>query len=727
MVSFFVAFLSWQRRFVKGARELTLLMIAAGFGSFWLIFETAAPTVTEKIFFSKLEYIGGIPTPVLYLIFVLRFTGKDRLIAPKNILLLFIIPIITFIFTITNNHHHLVWSGYSAISDQTNLMEYYHGIVFWVGYIGYTYLMLFLAAISLLAFSIHQNKPFSTQGWIILIAGLCPWIASFIYLTGNNPIEGLDISPISIILSGTLAAYAILHIRFLDLVPIARKTLVETLTDGILALDEQNRIQDINGAALSFLDIPSKNIIGFPASIAGARLIPLLNVVINGEPDVQVEIRNNHEIKTFRVVKHAIKKQPGSRLVVIQDITDQVASQREIKAAEERYRQMFSIFRLMADNADDFMWAKDMNNQYMFVNKTMCDRLLIANNIDEPIGKTDDFFAQRERETHPNHPDWYTFGTDKTDADKITFNDQKSTQYDVYGNVQGQFLFIDVHKAPIWDEQGNQIGIVGTARDVTFTKQLEKEKTIALEQLQRNEDNLLKINAEKDKFFSIIAHDLRNPFSGFLGLTEIMVEELPGLTMEEILDISLSMKNSATNLYSLLENLLEWASMRQGLIPFMPKLIQLHTVMDDSIKFIHESAKSKEIEIISNVPDSIAVFADKNILQTVIRNLVSNAVKFTPKGGKINIHCKVATDNCVEIAVMDSGIGISAAMIDNLFRLDVKTNRKGTNGEPSTGLGLLLCKEFVEKHGGRLWVESKEGNGSTFYFTIPGNSKQLEV
>src|SRR5665648_834176 len=118
-VSFSVAFLAWQRRFVKGAREITVLMTAAGIGAFWLIFETAAPTVMEKIFWSKLEYIGGIPTPVLYLIFVLRFTGKDRFITPKYILLLFIIPVITFLFAMTNEYHHLVWTGFSAISDKT--------------------------------------------------------------------------------------------------------------------------------------------------------------------------------------------------------------------------------------------------------------------------------------------------------------------------------------------------------------------------------------------------------------------------------------------------------------------------------------------------------------------------------------------------------------------------------------------------------------------------------
>jgi len=728
LVSFFVAFLSWQRRFVKGARELTMLMIAAGIGAFWLIFETAAPTVSEKIFWSKLEFIGGIPTPVLYLIFVLRFTGKDKYISPKYLFLLFIVPIITFVLTITNEHHNLVWTGFSAISGQTNLMEYYHGIGFWIGYIAYTYLMLFLSVVYLFSFSIRQNKPFSTQGWIILIAGLCPWIASLIYLTGNNPVAGLDISPISIILSGALAAYAILHIRFLDLVPIARKTLVETLTDGILALDEQNRIQDINGAALKYLGIPSKYVIGFPALAAGARVTLLMDAVINSKAEAgdQVEIRSGNKIATFRINKHAIKNQPGSRLIVIQDITEQVASHREIKAGEERYRQMFSMFRLMADNADDYTWAKDMDNKYTFVNKTMCDRLLIASNVDEPIGKTDAFFAQREREAHPDKPDWYTFGLDNTTDDRISFSERTSKQYDVFGNVKGKFLFLDVHKAPIWDEQGNQIGIVGTARDVTLTKQLEKEKTLALELLKKSEANLLKMNTEKDKFFSIIAHDLRSPFSGFLGLTEIMVEDLPSLTMEEIQDISLSMKKSAINLFRLLENLLHWARMQQGLIPFKKESVVLHLIVEESVAMLLDAAKSKEIDILCNIPLEIRVFADSNMLQTVIRNLVSNAVKFTPHGGKVNIKANVAADKSVKIFVKDSGIGMSPAIIDHLFQLDVKTGRNGTEGEPSTGLGLLLCNEFVEKHGGKISVESEEGKGSTFYFTIPCNKNHDE-
>jgi len=236
--------------------------------------------------------------------------------------------------------------------------------------------------------------------------------------------------------------------------------------------------------------------------------------------------------------------------------------------------------------------------------------------------------------------------------------------------------------------------------------------------LYRQKQELKKINAEKDKFFSIIAHDLRGPFSSFLGITQLLDEVLPELTREEIQEFAVSMRSSATNLFRLLENLLQWARMQQGLIPYDPKSVLLYSLVNESLETMNESAKNKDIIISNDIQKDIEVFADKNMLQTIIRNLVSNAIKFTPKGGKVNLSAKTNGDERIEISVQDSGIGMSQSMVDNLFRLDVQSNREGTEGETSTGLGLLLCKDFIERHGGKLWVESEENKGSIFYFTI---------
>ena len=261
----------------------------------------------------------------------------------------------------------------------------------------------------------------------------------------------------------------------------------------------------------------------------------------------------------------------------------------------------------------------------------------------------------------------------------------------------------------VWEDQS---AILVFVTDITARKQAEEE-------IQLKNEQLLILVAEKDKFFSIIAHDLRNPLNTFLGLTQVLTEELPRLTLDKIQKFVVSMRNSASNLVRLLENLLHWARIQQGLIPYNPKIVRLLPFVEESIEMVQESVRNKEIEISYDIPYGMLIFADSNLLQTVFRNLISNALKFTHKEGKINLSAKETAGNRIEISIKDSGIGMSSTIVDNLFRLDVITNRVGTDGEPSAGLGLLLCKEIIEKLGGKLWVESEVGKGSNFHFTLP--------
>ncbi len=257
--------------------------------------------------------------------------------------------------------------------------------------------------------------------------------------------------------------------------------------------------------------------------------------------------------------------------------------------------------------------------------------------------------------------------------------------------------------------------MIFVVRDISDRKLAESELKIKNEQL-------IQANAEKDKFFSIIAHDLRSPFNGFLGLTQLMADDLPQMSLAETQTITIDLRNSASNLFRLLENLLDWSRMEQGLIPFNPDVVQLLPFVNESLSMTMESAKIKGIEISCDIPEGMEVVADRNMLQTVIRNLVSNAVKFTRKAGNIRLSAIASGEKNVEISISDTGIGMSQEMVNGLFLLDSQTNRQGTGGEPSTGLGLIICKDFIEKHGGKLYVRSEEGKGSTFYFTV-GNEK----
>lgn len=284
-------------------------------------------------------------------------------------------------------------------------------------------------------------------------------------------------------------------------------------------------------------------------------------------------------------------------------------------------------------------------------------------------------------------------------------------------NRLGENKWLLINSAPImWMGSPATLNL---ATDVTQRKKAEEE-------ISRKNEELENLNATKDKFFSIIAHDLRSPFNSLLGLTELLSTDLSSLTMKQIQSIVDTIYKSSHNMYRLLENLLQWSQIQSGTIPFDPHPVMLHKVFKESIDITTEAANLKEIEISASVDDQLQVYADSNMLQTVLRNLISNAIKFTPKGGKVKVSAINTSNSEVEITVADTGIGINHTMIGNLFRMDVKNNRLGTESEPSTGLGLLLCKDFVEKQGGKIWVESEEGKGSVFHFTMPAPAESLK-
>jgi signal transduction histidine kinase len=237
-------------------------------------------------------------------------------------------------------------------------------------------------------------------------------------------------------------------------------------------------------------------------------------------------------------------------------------------------------------------------------------------------------------------------------------------------------------------------------------------------QIHLQSRELQRLNATKDKFFSIIAHDLRGPFSGFLGLTQLLAEESPNYSPDHIQKIGILMNSSATNLFRLLENLLEWSSMQRGLIAIIRVDSDLLTIVRECCSILVESFKSKEVELIYDIPTGLIISADLNMLMTIIRNLTTNALKFSNRGGTITISATSNVDN-IEISVKDTGIGMDPELVSQLFGIDTKTARRGTEGEPSCGLGLLLVKDFIGKHGGEIWVESEVGQGSVFTFAIP--------
>ncbi|HCY75149.1 MAG TPA: hypothetical protein DHV28_04455 [Ignavibacteriales bacterium] len=235
--------------------------------------------------------------------------------------------------------------------------------------------------------------------------------------------------------------------------------------------------------------------------------------------------------------------------------------------------------------------------------------------------------------------------------------------------------------------------------------------------LKESNEQLKQLNATKDKFFSIIAHDLKSPFQSLLSYSEILATDIKSLSTDEIVTFSTELNESLNTLYSLLENLLHWSMMQRDLLVYNPLNFNLYDKVNSIIRIAEHSAAKKNITLSNKVDTEISVFSDANMIRSVFQNLLINAIKFTPEKGRIIISSETK-DDVIEISVEDTGIGIKEENISKLFQFDTIFTTKGTAGEKGTGLGLPLCKEFVERNYGKIWVTSELGKGSKFTFTV---------
>ncbi len=249
-------------------------------------------------------------------------------------------------------------------------------------------------------------------------------------------------------------------------------------------------------------------------------------------------------------------------------------------------------------------------------------------------------------------------------------------------------------------------------------EQLGDEDTELVKINYSTEEELRLLNATKDKFFSIIAHDLKNPFNSLLGFSDLLKNDFDMYEKKDIKKFINIMYESSKHGFNLLENLLQWSRSQTGRIAYIPNTVIINDVIKGCVNLLETSAHKKGIKIYKDIPETLETRGDIEMLSTVFRNLISNAIKFTPEGGRIKIKSRTTSRN-VEVSVIDTGVGISEEKINSLFRIEKQVSTFGTNNEKGTGLGLILCKEFIDKHGGKIKVRSERKNGSEFKVILP--------
>jgi len=361
-------------------------------------------------------------------------------------------------------------------------------------------------------------------------------------------------------------------------------------------------------------------------------------------------------------------------------------------AERKRAKENELKFKALSENSQDFITRYDRQHRFTYINKAGSELSGLSD--EQMIGKTHreiGIFNEALCEL-------FERTIEKVFASKQPQNEQYSLE------SQDGKVYYDWRLFPELNINNEVGSVLGVSRDITELKQSEIE--------------LLQLNMDKDRFISILGHDLKSPLTSLLSLVELLVENIQNYKTAEVEPILAEIKQSTQITYDLLEDILTWAKAQSGKISFKPQILLFSDICENIIEILGPNANAKSININLPLTDPQIIVADIEMLRTIMRNLLSNAIKFTSKGGEINIQAE-DDSAMVRISVSDTGVGIAPDNLAKLFNISEFHSTKGTEKEKGTGLGLLLCKEFVENHGGNIWAESEEGKGSTFIFTLP--------
>jgi PAS domain S-box-containing protein len=386
---------------------------------------------------------------------------------------------------------------------------------------------------------------------------------------------------------------------------------------------------------------------------------------------------------------------------IMRDVSEREGFIKELKLAKEKAEESEQRLKLATSSAELGIWDWDLINNSMIWDERMFELYGIKQNT---------FSNTIDAWTNGLYPDDQQRATDEFNSALAGDSDFDTTFRILHPNGTVKYLKADA--VVIRNNSKKAIRMIGINRDIT-------ESILAEQSLKISETHLKELNVTKDKFFSIISHDLRSPFGSVVSLLSIMAEKNAEFTLDEFKRFSQSALKTAQSTYQLLENLLEWSRLQRGVLPFDPEPITLKEFVNTLDPSIFEMAKKKQIAIDFDIKNDLTAFADSMMLHSIVRNLLTNAMKFTNEGGKVEIKAKYYNENRILISIKDNGIGMDKTRLNKLFHTGVNVSRPGTDAEPSSGLGLILCKEFVEKQGGQIWIESEEGIGSTFYFSLP--------
>ncbi len=477
---------------------------------------------------------------------------------------------------------------------------------------------------------------------------------------------------------------------------------IELFPTSIYILDERGVIIEVNSPALELTGGERKKVIqtSFINLIEDNQRSNFQIFLDNSfkttgtqRDEFRIIGKDHNYFHTLVFAKRVVDFEPGKKLcsVTLVDLT-------YYKMQEEVMRESQARFENMANTAPVMIWISDVDGLFSFLNKVWLD--FTGNEMGDDLGMNwlQNVYLEDLEKLLGHYQDAF--------RSKTSFSCEFR-----FKRKDGVYRWIMINGTPRFSPEGIFMGFIGSCADISEQKESE-------EKIQKINIELAEINATKDKFFSIISHDLRSPLSGLMQLLRIIADEYDSLPNDEMQQMVTAAAKSSKSTYDLMENLLEWSRVQTGNFPFKPQKIKLITLLNNLEALYHQNLKRKEIALKINVEPETSVFADKKMTETILRNLISNSIKFTHKYGTVLVSSEL-DNNFVIVKVIDTGVGIEPEKLSELFKVDKVQSTWGTAKETGTGLGLILCKELVERQNGNIWVESEEDKGTIFYFSLP--------
>ncbi len=746
LLSLVVAVYIWRHRNQPGAKPLCLLMVVIALWSLGAALEKAAVVLDAKMLWIGVLYFGVVSVPGAWFYFALQYSG--RRIHLRNWTWLFIEPLVVLAVVWTPSLHKFYWSSIELVRDgDFTAVALTQGTGFWL-HATYSYVLLLAGLVLLLRRFLRAHGPYKKQIGALMGISLVPWLANALYIFGLNPFPYLDLTPFAFAVTGLGSAWALFRFRLLDLAPVARDLLVEHMSYGVLVLDEQRRIVDVNPAARRLLPHPDEECIGRTVG----SVLPELSRLLEGQVDLQ---RAELELVVGRICEVSLfVLQPGSRertgyLIMLDDITEHKREEAEKEAARQMRDQIWSMegtedISRVQQSVYDVLMSLGLSFAHCSLNITY-DKgrhfavhgldakgqesggaaTAVGNDLLESVWRSgaplyradllvDDPHDKRTGLAHAYQSEIRSIIDVPFSHGTLALNSTQPNAFSPEAIESLQMVAGLLSEAfRRWEDiRAREKNLAELQREV-------KEHRRTADELRAAKNIAEAATEAKGQFLANMSHEIRTPMNAVLGMTELLLNTSLN---DEQLEYLKMVHESADGLLNLLNDLLDFSRADSGSLKLEEAPFVLKDCVEGVVGIIASQASGKDVMLDWHIAEEVGAYyrGDVSRLRQILLNLLGNAVKFTAEGG-VTLDVKLEEmrhDGAVlRFAVTDTGIGIAAEKQQAIFEVFTQADASTTRRFGGTGLGLTICQQLVSMMDGKIWVDSEPGRGSTFFFT----------